>query len=52
MIATEEEDLVAEVMKLTGGKGARVAFDPVGGPTVTKLASALASQGILFLYGA
>ena len=52
VIATEEEDLVAEVMKLTSGKGARVAFDPVGGPTVTKLASALVSQGILFLYGA
>ena len=52
VIATEEEDLVAEVMKFTGGKGARVAFDPVGGPTVVKLASALASQGILLLYGA
>jgi NADPH:quinone reductase len=52
VIATEEYDLVAEVMKLTDGQGARVAFDPVGGPTLAKLASALASQGILFLYGA
>ena len=32
VIATEESDLVAEVMKITGGKGARIVFDPVGGP--------------------
>jgi NADPH:quinone reductase-like Zn-dependent oxidoreductase len=51
-IATEEEDVVGEVMRLTAGEGARVVFDPVGGPTVTKLASALTSQGILLLYGA
>jgi NADPH:quinone reductase len=52
VIATEEQDLVAEVKKLTGGKGARVVFDPVGGPTVTKLAAAMADHGILLLYGA
>jgi NADPH:quinone reductase-like Zn-dependent oxidoreductase len=52
VIATEEQDLVAEVMKLTGGKGARVVFDPVGGPTVEKLVAAMAQYGILFLYGA
>ena len=32
VIATEEEDLVAEVMRITGGKGARIVFDPVAGP--------------------
>ena len=52
VIATEEEDLVAEVKKLTGGKGARVVFDPVGGPTLTKLAAATAEHGIIFEYGA
>ena len=52
VIATEEQDLVAEVQKLTGGKGARVVFDPVGGPTVAKLTGAMAEHGILFLYGA
>jgi NADPH:quinone reductase-like Zn-dependent oxidoreductase len=52
VIATEEQDLVAEVMRLTEGKGARVVFDPVGGPTVEKLVSAMAQYGILFLYGA
>ncbi len=51
VIATEEEDLVARVMEITGGKGARTAFDPVGGPYVDTLAQALAERGILFIYG-
>lgn len=52
VIATEEQDLVEEVMALTDGQGARVVFDPVGGPTFEKLAKATAKNGILFLYGA
>jgi threonine dehydrogenase-like Zn-dependent dehydrogenase len=32
VIATEESDLAAEVMRITAGKGARIVFDPVGGP--------------------
>jgi NADPH:quinone reductase-like Zn-dependent oxidoreductase len=52
VIATEESDLVQEVMRITDGKGARVAFDPVGGPRFPKLISALSFQGIAFLYGA
>jgi NADPH:quinone reductase-like Zn-dependent oxidoreductase len=51
VIATEEEDLVARVKEMTGGKGARTAFDPVGGPYVDTLAQALAPRGILFVYG-
>lgn len=51
VIATEEEDLIARVMEITGGKGARTAFDPVGGPYVDTLAQALAERGILFIYG-
>ena len=41
-----------EVHGITGGKGARVVFDPVGGPTFAKLVQATARLGILFLYGA
>jgi NADPH:quinone reductase-like Zn-dependent oxidoreductase len=52
VIATEEQDLVKEVLRITGGKGARIVFDPVGGPTFAKLAQAAARLGILFLYGA
>jgi NADPH:quinone reductase-like Zn-dependent oxidoreductase len=52
VVATDEQDLVAEVKKLTGGQGARVVFDPVGGPTVARLTGAMAEGGVLFLYGA
>ncbi|HTV50278.1 MAG TPA: zinc-dependent alcohol dehydrogenase family protein [Steroidobacteraceae bacterium] len=51
VIATAESDVVAEVMRITAGKGARVAFDPVGGPFVEKLAQAMSDEGILFIYG-
>lgn len=51
VVATREENLVERVMAITGGKGARCAFDPVGGPYVDTLARALAPRGILFVYG-
>ena len=51
VIATEESDLVAEVMKITDGKGARIVFDPEGGPYVQTLAEAMAVDGTLFIYG-
>ena len=52
VIATADQDLVAEVFRATGGKGARLVFDPVGGPQIEKLAEAMSGHGILFLYGA
>lgn len=52
VIATQEQDVVAEVMRITSGNGARVAFDPVGGPDFPKLLSALTNQGIVYIYGA
>jgi NADPH:quinone reductase-like Zn-dependent oxidoreductase len=52
VIATEEQDVVAEVMRISDGKGARVAFDPVGGPHFSKLISALAFEGVAYIYGA
>jgi NADPH:quinone reductase-like Zn-dependent oxidoreductase len=38
--------MVAEVVRITSGHGARVAFDPVGGADFPKLIAALANQGI------
>jgi NADPH:quinone reductase-like Zn-dependent oxidoreductase len=52
VIATEEEDFVARVQEITGGRGARVIFDPVAGPFLEKLAEAAAPGGIIFQYGA
>lgn len=52
VIATEEEDTVSRVMEITNGKGARVVFDPVGGPAFEPLTASMARGGILFEYGA
>ncbi len=51
VIATDEQDLAAEVLRLTGGKGAELAVDPVGGPGMEALVAALGENGILVPYG-
>ena len=52
VVVTDNEDIVARVKEITGGKGARVIFDPVAGPWVEKLAQAAAQGGVIYLYGA
>ena len=52
VIVSDEEDMVARVMALTEGKGARVVFDPVGGPSFEPLTQSMARGGILLEYGA
>jgi NADPH:quinone reductase-like Zn-dependent oxidoreductase len=52
VIATEEMDVVESVKELTGGKGANLLFDAVGGPGFVKLLQAAAINGLLILYGA
>jgi len=51
VIATQEQDVVAELMRITNGLGARVVFDPVGGVDFPKLIAALTNQGIAYVYG-
>ncbi len=51
VIVTEEEDLVARVDEITGGKKARIVFDPIGGDGVNALAQATANGGTIFIYG-
>ena len=51
VIVSDEEDLPARVKEISGGKGARLIFDPVGGRMVEKLAEAAAFQGMIFEYG-
>ena len=51
VIVSQAQDIAAEVMRITGGDGARMVFDPVGGPSILPLVSALACQGTLVLYG-
>lgn len=52
VIVMEEQDFVARVKEITGGKGARLIFDPVAGRFVEELAQAVAYQGVIFEYGA
>ncbi|QQV77550.1 zinc-dependent alcohol dehydrogenase family protein [Sphingomonas aliaeris] len=51
VVATDEEDLVARVLEITHGSGARVVFDPVGGPSFGPLTASMARGGILLEYG-
>ena len=51
VVASSECDVAAEVMRITGGRGAKVVFDPVGGPFVETLAKAMSEEGILIIYG-
>lgn len=43
--------LTKQVLELTGGTGARIAFDPVGGPEAAHQLGALAQHGTYFQYG-
>jgi len=52
VIATAEENFLPRIDEITGGKGARVIFDPIGGKGVEALAQAAAYEGIIFEYGA
>ena len=52
VVVTGEEDMVTRVNELTDGHGARVIFDPVGGPALAGLIRAAAPGGTVILYGA
>jgi NADPH:quinone reductase-like Zn-dependent oxidoreductase len=52
VIVTGEEDLVARVKEITGGKGARIIFDPIAGKELEALAAAAAFGAIIIEYGA
>ncbi|WP_400770022.1 zinc-dependent alcohol dehydrogenase family protein [Methylosinus sporium] len=52
VVVAERDDLVEKTRSITEGKGARLVFDPIGGPGVEALAEAAAIGGTIFLYGA
>ncbi|THA73572.1 NADPH:quinone reductase [Streptomyces sp. A0642] len=51
VITTDDEDVVKEVGHITGGRGAEVIFDAIGGPGLTTLGEAAAPDGTLIVYG-
>ncbi|WP_423369249.1 zinc-dependent alcohol dehydrogenase family protein [Burkholderia sp. LMG 32019] len=52
VIVGSPADLPQRVADITGGTGARLVFDPVGGPDAANLLRALATNGTFFQYGA
>jgi NADPH:quinone reductase-like Zn-dependent oxidoreductase len=52
VIVTQEQDMLAELTRIADGNGARIVFDPVGGPDFPKLIAALTFQGVAYIYGA
>jgi NADPH:quinone reductase-like Zn-dependent oxidoreductase len=50
-VVVTDEDLVARVREITRDVGARVVFDPVGGPSFIPLTDSMARGGILLEYG-
>ncbi|VWC56708.1 NADPH:quinone reductase [Burkholderia lata] len=52
VIVGSPADLPQQVADITGGTGARLVFDPVGGPDTANLLRALATNGTFFQYGA
>jgi NADPH:quinone reductase-like Zn-dependent oxidoreductase len=51
VVVTENEDLPARVLEITGGHGADVLFDAVAGPGLETLAKAMAPKGRVVIYG-
>lgn len=52
VFASNDPELTEKIRALTGGKGARLVFDPVGGPGARALIRAMAYDGIYYQYGA
>ncbi|WP_423761306.1 zinc-dependent alcohol dehydrogenase family protein [Burkholderia sp. NLJ2] len=52
VIVGSPADLPQQVAEMTGGIGARIVFDPVGGPDAANLLRALRTDGTFFQYGA
>ncbi|TDK29893.1 NADPH:quinone reductase [Rhizobium deserti] len=51
VVVVSEVDLTDEILRITGGSGVRVAFDPVGGELLPKLIRTV-PKGVIYLYGA
>jgi NADPH:quinone reductase-like Zn-dependent oxidoreductase len=52
VIVTSEQDIAGEVQAITGGKGADIILDPVGGRLFSQLVASVAIRGQIFIYGA
>ncbi|MBB5917469.1 NADPH:quinone reductase-like Zn-dependent oxidoreductase [Nocardia transvalensis] len=51
VLASSETDVVAETRRITGGAGAQLIFDAVGGPGLAELSTAATHNGTIVVYG-
>ena len=51
VIITGKQDLTAQVMEITEGRGADLIFDAIAGPIMETLAAAAAREATIFAYG-
>lgn len=51
VVVSDEQDVVAEIGRLTDGAGVPLVFDPVAGPFAEKMMECLAPDGMLMIYG-
>jgi NADPH:quinone reductase-like Zn-dependent oxidoreductase len=52
VVNTKAEGWVEKVREITGGEGVDLAFDPVAGPELERVAETMRFQGMIFVYGA
>ncbi len=52
VVNTKTKGWVEEVRDITSGKGVDLAFDPVVGPELERVAQTVRSEGMIFVYGA
>ncbi|WP_337589892.1 zinc-dependent alcohol dehydrogenase family protein [Xanthomonas campestris] len=50
VLQTGLDDITAEILRITGGAGARVVFDPVGGPEFEHIVKATSKDAIVHLW--
>lgn len=51
ILVSDEQDIPAAVLDITGAAGLRLAFDPIAGPFAESLVPCMAEEGIIFIYG-
>jgi NADPH:quinone reductase-like Zn-dependent oxidoreductase len=52
VVNTKADGWVEKVREITSDKGVDIAFDPVAGPEVERIAQTMRQEGVIFLYGA
>lgn len=51
VVVSDNQDVTKAILDITGGRGANVAFDALGGQPLATLLNAMAPKGIVILYG-